>query len=157
VLGHKCTEFKNISILLLIITVLVISCYSFLEFHCLNVHVYIFAQILFYSHFPPTDCAVSFCHKVVYYFLLVIWFLYDLEQEQYTLNNYNCYIFILKFYCLSFSTASFSVIMPEILGHTVQNLVDQAARICASLLIWNLETIIKQLRVVSPAPNVLVF
>jgi len=48
--------------------------------------------------FFPTDCAVLFCHKVVYYFLLVIWFLYDLEQEQYTLNNYNCYIFILKFY-----------------------------------------------------------
>lgn len=98
VLAYVCTEYKNISILLLIITVLVISCYSFLEFHCLNVHVHVFAQILFWTHFPPTDCAVSFCHKVVYYLLLVIWFLYDLEQEQYTLNNHNCYIFIVLFY-----------------------------------------------------------
>ena len=59
---------------------------------------------------------------------------------------------VLYFY---FSTANFSVIMPEILGHAIQNLVDQAARICTTLLIWNLEAIIKLLRVVSPAPNVL--
>jgi len=54
-------------------------------------------------------------------------------------------------------TANFSLTMPEILGHTVQNLVDQAARICTSLLIWNLEAITKQLRAVSPARNVLLF
>lgn len=67
VLSHTCIESKNILILPLIITVLGISCDSFLEWHCLNVYVYVFAQTLFYTHFFfLTDCAVLFCHKVVY-------------------------------------------------------------------------------------------
>lgn len=49
-------------------------------------------------------------------------FLYDLEEKQYTLNNHDYYILILKFISFYFSHASFAVTVMKILGDTESDL-----------------------------------
>lgn len=65
--------------------------------------IYVFAQIFFFASHFISNCAVLFyCHWWCCVLFLLFWFvLCDLEQEQYTLNYHDCYIFILNCIILS--------------------------------------------------------